>query len=331
MDTFGKGLGSLIPGGVPTPISHPPAPTPPSHPPEPPLPPEARLARGGGQGGKLLGRGVRGGPVLPPHDAKEGDVLRVLTVAPDLVDSNPAQPRTFFDPEKLAELQASIEKHGILEPLIVTEKNDGRFELIAGERRLRAARNLNFAAVPVLVRHADDLERLELSLIENLQRQDLNPIEEAEGYRELIEAFGLTQEEAAKKMGKSRETISNTLRLLELSSEMQKAIGSGRLSIGHARLLLTLDNPKVREEIFRTILEQGLTVKAAETLAAPQVRKKRVGIKDPAVAADEARLREKFNTKVQIEKRGGRGRITMNFYSDEDYAEILGKLAGEDS
>ena len=291
MDTFGKGLGSLIPGGAGTPSP-------------------AAPAR----------------QVLPPHDREEGDTLRVLQVSPELVAPNPAQRRNFFDPEKLTELQASIEKHGILEPLLVTQKPDGRFELIAGERRLRAAKNLGLKRVPLLVRHADDLERLELSLIENLQRQDLNPIEEAEGYRELIEAFGLTQEETARKVGKSRETVSNLLRLLELPGEMQKAIGEGRLSLGHARLLLTIDNPKARVAAFEAILEKGLTLKAAEAFTAPSVRRKSAGAKDPTVAADEVRLREKFNTKVQIEKRGARGHVSIHFYSDEDYGEIIGKL-----
>lgn len=295
MDTLGKGLGSLIPAQIPPPAEF--------------------------KAGKPT--------ELPPHSPDEGEAMAMLQVAPDQIDPNPDQPRSFFDPDKLAELQSSIAKHGILEPLLVTQKPDGRFELIAGERRLRAAKNLGLKRVPVVVRHADDLERLELSLIENLQRQDLNPIEEAEGYRELIEAFGLTQEEAAKRVGKSRETISNLLRILELPAEMQKALGQGRLSVGHARLLLTLDNPKTREEVFRAILEKGLTVKEAEELAAPRARKKRTAFQDPTVSADELRLREKFNTKVQIEKRAGRGRIAIHFYSDEDYNEIFGKLAGE--
>lgn len=295
MDTFGKGLGSLIPTGALT-------------------PPDSLLpAR----------------PVLPAHEPEEEDTLRVLQVSPDLVDPNPNQPRTFFDPEKLAELQASIEKHGILEPLIVTQNPDGRFALIAGERRLRAAKNLDLKRVPILVRHADDLERLELSLIENLQRQDLNPIEEAEGYRELIEAFGLTQEETACKVGKSRETISNMLRLLELPSTMQKEIGTGVLSVAHARLLLSIDNPRVREDIFKKVITQKLSVREATSLAAPRLRHKRSVLQDPAVAADEARLREALNTKVQIEKRGQHGRLVIHFYSEEDYGEIVGRIAGD--
>lgn len=301
MDTFGKGLSSLISGSAPTPSQSPP--------------------RAGGE--------KRSSPpsqtILPPHESDEGDTLRVLEVAPDRIDPNPKQPRAYFDPEKIKELEESIARHGILEPLIVTERADGRFELIAGERRLRAARNLNLPKVPILVRHADDLERLELSLIENLQRQDLNPIEEAEGYRELIEAFGLTQEEAAKKMGRSRETISNTLRLLELFGEAQKAIARGKITIGHARILLAIDNPKAREEMFQKIMDRGLTVIQAQELAAPKMRR-RTGAKDTAVLADEASLRETLNTKVQIEKRGGKGRIVVHFYSDEDYQELIGKL-----
>lgn len=294
MDTFGKGLSSLIPGG------RSPAPQP-----EP----------------------IRS--VLPVHVPGEGEVMQVLQVSPERVDPNPRQPRIAFNEEKLGELKQSIAQYGILEPLIVTEQDGGRFELIAGERRLRAAKALGLLTVPVVVRHADDLEKLELSLIENLQRQDLNPIEEAEGYRELIEAFGLTQEEAAKRCGKSREAISNALRMLDLPGEMQQAVANGRLTAAHARILLAIDHPRARAEVFNRVKEQGLTVREAQELAAPKLRRKRAAVKDPALAADEARLREALNTKVQIEKRGQRGRIVVQFYGEEDYGELIGKLAGE--
>lgn len=291
MSDFGKGLGSLIPSG----------------------------SQQSSSSQK---------PVLPVHQADEGDVLRVISVSPDIIDSNPRQPRAYFNQDKLKELMDSIAQYGILEPLLVTEKENGRFELIAGERRLRAARALGLKNAPVVVRHADDLEKLELSLIENLQRQDLNPIEEAEGYRELVETFGLTQEQAGQKAGKSRETISNMLRLLDLSGEMQKAVAEGIISTAHARLLLSIDNPRARDEIFKKIVEKRLSVREAEEIALPKIRRKQAGLKDPSVMADEARLREIFNTKVQIEKRGQRGRIAVHFYSEDDYSEIIGKMAG---
>ena len=253
-------------------------------------------------------------------------MMSVLQISPDRVDPNPRQPRTIFNEEKLQELKASIKEYGILEPLLVTEKSDGRFELIAGERRLRAAKALALPTVPVVVRHADDLEKLELSLIENLQRQDLNPIEEAEAYRELIEAFGLTQEEAAKRSGKSREALSNSLRVLELPSDMQKAVASGKITSAHARILLSVDNPRSRSEVFERMVGEKLTVREAQELAAPQIRRKRASAKDPALLADEGRLRETLNTKVQIEKHGERGRIVISFYSDEDYGEIISKM-----
>lgn len=278
-----------------------------------------------------IGRGlsslIPGASVLPPHAPDEGEVMAVLQVDPARIDRGTRQPRTNFDDGKLEELKLSIKEHGILEPLLVTEKSGGRFELIAGERRLRAARAAGLKTVPVLVRHADDLEKLELSLIENLQRQDLNPIEEAEGYRELVHAFGLTQEEVAKKVGRSRETISNALRMLELPTEMQRAIASGKISPAHGRTLLSIDSPSAREEVFRRMMEEKLTVREAQDFAAPKMRRRRVTVKDPAVAADEARLREALNTKVQIEKRGLRGRIVVHFYSDEDYGEIVGKIS----
>lgn len=292
MSNFGKGLGSLIPGGTSSPSQ--------SKPKE---------------------------PTLPPHEPDEGDVFRVLSVGVDTIDPNPKNPRTFFDPDKIKELEHSISEHGILEPLIVTEKSDGRYELIAGERRLRAARNLGLAKVPVMVRHVDDLERLELSLIENLQRQDLNPVEEAEGYRELIEAFGLTQEEAARKVGRSRETISNLLSILELPTEIQRACAQGKITLAHARVLLSIDNPKSREEVFNDILKKGLTVREAQDIAALKRRRKGAAVKDPKLLADEARLRESLNTKVQIEKRGSSGRIIVHFYSEEDYGELIGKMS----
>lgn len=292
MDTFGKGLGSLIPGGG--------------------LPKSAPS--------------ISAPSILPLHEVGEEDTFLVLEVSPERIDPNPRQPRSHFNEEKLEELKKSIAEYGILEPLIVTEKGDGRFELIAGERRLRAAKLLKLSKVPIVVRHADDLEKLELSLIENIQRQDLNPIEEAEGYRELIETFGLTQEEAAKRSGKSRESISNYLRMLELPTDMQRAVAKGDLTPAHARILLSIDHPKVREEIFEKMTHEGLTVREAQELAAPKIRRKRAGAKDPATLADEERLREKLNTKVQIEKRGQRGRIIVQFYSEEDYQDVIGKI-----
>lgn len=279
--------------------------------------------------GKGLGSLIPGSVVLPTHAPDEGDTLVVLQVDPARIDSNPRQPRGAFDEGKLQELTESIREYGILEPLLVTEKSGGRFELIAGERRLRAAKAVGLRAVPVLVRHADDLEKLELSLIENLQRQDLNSIEEAEGYRELGHSFGLTQEEVAKKVGRSRETISNALRLLELPTEMQKAIVAGKISAAHGRTLLAIDSPSAREEVFRRMVGEKLTVREAQEVAAPKIRRKRASLKDPVLLADEMRLRETLNTKVQIEKRGERGRIIVQFYSDEDYGEIVGKLSGE--
>ena len=306
MSDFGKGLGALIPGGA--------AVVPAPHP----------------ASGHPLPQGEGRVKVLPPHIANEGDVMAILHVSPDSIDPNPRQPRTIFNEEKLEELKNSIAQHGILEPLIVTEKPDGRFELIAGERRLRSAKALNFPTVPVVVRHADDLLKLELSLIENIQRQDLNPIEEAEAYRELAETFGLTQEEVAKKAGKSRVAISNAMRILELPIEMQKAIATGTITPAHARILLSIDNPRARQEVFQKVTSARLNVRETQDLASPTIRRKRAVIKDPGIAADEARLRETLNTKVQIEKRGERGRIVIQFYSDEDYRDIIGKMVQEE-
>lgn len=293
MSNFGQGLSSLIPNGSK----------------QPPVPAKH---------------------ILPEHQSDEGDVLRVLQISPGRIDDNPRQPRTIVDMEKLEDLKNSIVAHGIIEPILVAQKDNGQFELIAGGRRLRAARELGLATVPVMVRHEEDLERLELSLIENLQRQDLNPIEEAEGYHELMEGFGLTQDQVAKKVGRSRETVSNLIRLLELPSEFQKAIASGKLSGAQAKILLSVDNPREREIIFNKTIAQGLTARQTEALATPRMRHRGTTLKNPEVLADENRLRETLNTKVQIEKRGQHGRIIVHFYSPEDYNEIIGKLATED-
>lgn len=246
---------------------------------------------------------------------------------PNSIDPNPFQPRDDFSHGNLEDLVNSIKEHGILEPLLVTKKTDGRYELISGERRLRAAKILNLKQVPAIVRKAEDLEKLELALIENLQRQDLNSIEEAEGYKQLMDSFGLTQEETAKRVGKSREAVANTLRLLSLSVEMQVALAAGKITPTHGRLLLQVTNPKERQELFRQMLEERLTIKQAEIRGEGKIKRHRsMAGKEPKVLGLEDSLREALGTKVAIEKRGAQGKITIEFYSEEELESIVQKI-----
>lgn len=259
----------------------------------------------------------------------EGDNSKLFFISPEMIDPNPYQPRDTFPHGSLEELINSIKKHGILEPLLATQKPDGRYELISGERRLRAAKFLNLKTVPVLVRRAEDLEKLELSLIENLQRQDLNPIEEAEGYRQLVDSFNLTQEEAARRVGKSREAVANSLRLLSLPGEMQAAIASGKITATHGRLLLQVGNPKERQGLFEQILKGNLTIKEAELKGGAKIKRRRLlSFKDPKLMGYESSLREALGTKVVVEKRGEKGKIVIEFYSDEELEDIVRLIKG---
>jgi ParB family chromosome partitioning protein len=257
---------------------------------------------------------------------REGD--KVFYVSPDLIDPNPYQPRDTFPHGSMEELINSIKRYGILEPLLVTKKEDGRYELISGERRLRAAKFLSLPTVPVIVKRAEDLEKLELSLIENLQREDLNPIEEAEGYRKLVDEFNLTQEEVAKRVGKSREVVANSLRLLSLPGEIQAAIASGKLTPTHGRLLLQITDPKEQKALFNQMLKEHWTIKEAEIKAGKQLKRRlrRNIFKDSKILSYEDLLREKMGTKVMIERGKKQGKIIIEFYSDEELDYLVNLL-----
>ncbi len=253
----------------------------------------------------------------------------ILEVSITKIEANPYQPRTVFEHSKLEELINSIKEYGILSPLIVTEKDAGKYELVAGERRLRAAKMAGLKRVPVIVREAGDLEKFELALIENIQRQDLNPIEKAEAYKKLIEEFGLTQEETAKRMGQNRSTVANILRLLNLPDEIQKALSEGKIYEGHAKLILALDTEPQQMELFRKIMSGGFSVK--ETEKAVKHKRGRDGEavgKDIALKDKEEQLRGALGTKVSIDKKGTKGKISIDFYSDEELNELVRKLMG---
>ncbi len=259
-------------------------------------------------------------------DTKEGRVLDVLI---DLVEPNPHQPRHVFAEEKLKELSDSISEKGILQPLIVTE-NGGKYELIAGERRLRAAKLAGLKKVPVLVREYEDLDKLEWAIIENVQRHNLNPLEEARAYRKLTQDFSLSQEDVAKKMGKSRSGVANTLRLLSLPIEIQKALEEEKITEGHAKALLSVDNPEKQRALFELIIKDDLTVRQAEEQSRAVGRNNRSYTRsfnqDPQLKAVEDELREVLGTKVSVTKQGGGAKVVIECYSKDDLVAMLNKM-----
>jgi ParB family chromosome partitioning protein len=264
----------------------------------------------------------------PRPDAGE----RVQTVPLTRIQPCPFQPRKEFSAETLRELADSIGEQGILQPLIVREHN-GHLELIAGERRWRAAQLLGLAEVPVIVRKADDRAVLELALIENLQRENLNPIEEAQGYSQLVEQFQLKQEEVATKVGKSRAVVANALRLLKLPLAILGYLREGRLSVGHAKVILGLDGEQHQRAAAERILKDGLNVRQTEELVsrlqarladpASAASEQKPVTKDAHVASLENKLRERLGTKIHLRYARGKGALEIAFFSDDDLERIL--------
>jgi len=256
----------------------------------------------------------------------------VRQVPLDRVSPCAFQPRKDFPPEALQELADSIREQGILQPLIVRERG-GAWEIIAGERRWRAARLAGLQRVPVIIRQAGDREVIELALVENLQRENLNPIEEARGYAQLMEQFGLTQEEAATKVGRSRSVVANALRLLRLAAPVQAALREGRLSVGHAKVILGLPGEAQQQAAVERILAGGLNVRQTEVLVAAAqspVRETRESAaagfpapRDPHVTGLEARRRERLGTKVRLRYSEGKGVFEVSFFSDAELERLL--------
>ncbi len=253
-------------------------------------------------------------------------------VALDRIQPCPFQPRKDFSPETLRELADSIKEQGIVQPLIVRERG-GHLELIAGERRWRAAQLLGLKEVPVILREADDRAVLELALIENLQRENLNAIEEAQGYSQLVEQFQLKQEEVATKVGKSRAVVANALRLLKLPPSIQASIREGRLSVGHAKVILGLATETQQRLAFERILKEGLNVRQTEGLVA-RLQAREAGAaarsgpitpqnRDAHVTDLENQLRERLGTKVHLRYAHGRGALEVAFFSDAELERIL--------
>jgi len=277
---------------------------------------------------KGLGKGL--GALLGDFNEEplEQSAYRLLPIYK--VEPNPDQPRQDFDEEELQALADSISEHGIIQPLTVRETSSGYYQIVAGERRWRAARMANLSDVPVVVIEADDKKAMELALIENLQRQDLNPVEEALGYQSLIEEYGLTQEEAAKRVGKSRPTVTNALRLLGLCPEALEKLRAGEVTSGHARAILTLKSEKKQIEAMKKIIALGLSVRAAETLCKNMA-------KDPApkkeevfavnyVAECEKQLSKHLGRGVKIVNGKRKGRFELEFYGQDDLQNLLDAL-----
>jgi ParB family chromosome partitioning protein len=264
---------------------------------------------------------------VPEIDSRE----RVQRVQLGRIRPCAFQPRKDFPPEALRELADSIREQGIVQPLIVRDRGD-HFELIAGERRWRAAQLLNLAEVPIIVREADDRAVLELALIENLQRENLNAIEEAQGYSELMNRFHLTQEEVATKVGKSRAVVANALRLLKLPTVLQGYLRDGRLSVGHAKVVLGLATEKLQQQAVERVIKEGLNVRQTEGLIA-KIQERATGpakppsitplTKDAHVANLENRIREKLGTKVNLRYVQVKGGLEISFYSDDELERIL--------
>ncbi len=261
--------------------------------------------------------------ISDPTDADSASG-RVLEISAELIEVNPHQPRTRFNPSDLEDLIASIKQFGIIQPLVVTKKNGG-YQLIAGERRLRAAKMVGLDAVPVVIRTASEQEKLELALIENVQRQDLNAVEEARAYRALMDTFDLTQEDVAKRVGKSRSVIANAVRLLDLESEVLDALMEGEITRSHARALLAQGDPVRRHQMFLQMLSGDMTVRDAEQMAT--AREKTVSAPayaDPNMQAHQRSLESIFGTKVRIQTQpNGAGKIVLHYFSHEELYHVL--------
>ena len=277
---------------------------------------------------KGLGKGL--GALLEDFGTEAVETSAYRTLPIYKVEPNPNQPRQDFDPEELEALADSIRTHGIIQPLTVREMPNGYYQIIAGERRWRAARMANVSDVPVIVVEADDRKAMELALIENLQRQDLNPVEEALGYQSLIEEYGLTQEEAASRVGKSRPAVANALRLLGLCPEVLELLKAGTISAGHARAVLTLKNEKQQIEAAKKIIALSLSVRQAETLCKnmgkPPAPKKEPVFEVNYVAECEKSLSKHLGRGVKIVNGKRKGRFELEFYGEEDLQKLLDAL-----
>ena len=281
-----------------------------------------------------LGRGL---DALLPEAPAPAEQSRFVTVPIDAVDANPRQPRQGFAEEALAELASSVRELGILQPLLVRRSSGDRFELVAGERRLRAARLAGLEEVPALLVDTDDQGSLERAIVENLHRENLNPMEEAAAYRQLMDEGGLTQEELAERLGRNRVTVANTLRLLDLPLSIQRLISDGRLSAGHGKALLGLQGSPFQERIAQRVAGSGASVREAEELVRKHQdlfgttsRPGAGGTRPARVTEAQRRLAERLQTRVRIEMGKRKGKIVLDFVSLDELDRVVRSILGED-
>ena len=269
---------------------------------------------------RALGKGLSA--LIPEKTFDKPESVNYVKI--NQVKENTFQPRQDFNNERLSDLIASVKEKGVLQPILV-RKNGEHFEVIAGERRLRAARALGLEQVPVIIKSVNDQEALILALVENIQREELNAVEEAHAFRKLIEDFSFTQDSVAQSVGKDRATIANILRLLKLPEEIQKSISDGILTMGHARALLSIDNARLQKQVFERTVKKGLSVRAVEDLArreATKSGKKTKTQKDIYAVALEEELQKVLGTKVRIEQNQKGGRLIIEYYSLSDLDRI---------
>jgi len=277
-----------------------------------------------------LGRGL--GSLIPAKTIKKTteEILvqtgeQVLEIRIDQIESNPEQPRENFPHLETEELINSIREYGIIQPIILTKIGANQYQIIAGERRWRAAKVLELTTIPSLVRSIEENEKLAISLLENIQRKDLNPMEKAKGYHRLMEEFDLTQEQVAKKMGKARASIANTLRLLTLPELIQKAIAQERITEGHAKALLSVDTEEKQKALLKRILGLGLTVRETEKIMSGKRVRKNIEL-DSKILEKEKALTEALGTKVKIIKRNKKIKVTIELYQDKELDNLVKKL-----
>lgn len=256
----------------------------------------------------------------------------VILIDVENISPNPNQPRYFFDDDNLKKLSQSIQEHGVVQPIIVTQISENKYELVAGERRLRASKLIGKKQIPAIVRQANNQEKLELAIIENTQRSDLNPIEEAKAYKKLKEDFNLTQESIAQKMGKNRATIANTMRLLDLPTTIQRGVVENKITEGHARAILSLENPEKQHALYELIIQKQLSVRETEEKAKEFINTinptfiTKNQIIDTETQELENILQQNLGTKVQIKKKNGKGRVVIDFFSEEEFIRIKDHL-----
>ncbi|MFZ5916181.1 MAG: ParB/RepB/Spo0J family partition protein [Chloroflexota bacterium] len=286
-----------------------------------------------------LGKGLEALIPTAPAELATAAAASIRQVAVEAIVPNPLQPRQRQDPQALQELADSIREHGLIQPLIVTtalpeqQAAGAQYQLIAGERRWTAVKLAGISSVPVIVKEATPQQMLELALVENIQRADLNPLEEAVAYRQLIDEFGLTQEEVAARVGKSRVAVANVVRLLRLPDEIKTALLEGQISEGHARALLTLENPEAMLRLLKAIVHQGLNVRQTEELVRRQAlaaRPETRAAPTPDTLALENRFRDALGTKVRLFRSRKGGKLVIHFFSEEELQAIYTAIVGSD-